>query len=166
MARKKRSRGFQPIQFDEQVALATLADDTVLSDPLFTFGEDMFLISVDAIWQLRNLTAGEGPIIVGWSHGDLSVAEILEALEANLTDPDDIIAKERSRRPVRKAGAFDGLGGDLVLNDGKPIRTKLRFSVGDAHALRFWALNRSATTNLTTGSVLRVSGTLYGRWQR
>jgi len=147
------------------MALSTLADDTVLQDTVITFGEDFYCVSVDVQFALEGFTAGEGPIFVGWSHGDLSAIEVEEALDANVSDPDDIIANEHSRRPVRKTGVFMGLNTNEALWDGKPIRTTLKFSVGDGHNLNIWAYNKSGAT-LTTGAQVRMLGTLYGRWQR
>lgn len=130
-----------------------------------TFGEDFYWISATGSWSIRDLTAGEGPIAVGINHGDLTVAEIAEALDADLSDPDDIIAKERSRRPVRKTGQFSGIGEAEVLNNGIKVTTPARFSVGDTHTPDFWARNLSGGS-LTTGAVVAFDGILTGRWQR
>lgn len=164
---KTNRKGFVAIPFSTQLSLSTLADDTVLSSSLFisAFGEDIFIISVDAHWALR-ITANELPVEVGFAHGDLTDIEIKENTEAELTDPDDIIAKERARRPVRRVGVFS-VGGvtDMVLNDGVKIRTPIKFSVGNDHVLNFWAKNISGAT-LTTGAFVELNGTLFGRWQR
>ncbi len=171
MTKKKRRRGvnrkgFVAIPFETAVNLVTLANDTVLfASLLAAFGEDIYIISIDAYWNLRNITTAEGPLQVGFSHGDLTVSEVSEALSAELTDPDDIIAKERSRRPVRRAGQFPSVSIDEVLNDGKPIRTKIKFSVGDGHVINGYIKNRSGAA-LTTGANLGITGTIYGRWQR
>ncbi len=170
MTKKKRSKrnrkGFVAINFETAVNLDTLANDTVLFAALMAaFGEDIFIISIDALFSVRGLTALEGPLQVGFSHGDLTVAEVSEALTAELTDPDDIIAKERARRPVRRAGQFSGLNTDDILNDGRLLRTKMRISVGDSHVINAFIKNRSGAA-LTTGANLGVTGILYGRWQR
>ncbi len=164
--RYTRRRNFVAIPFTFNLALSTLADDTVLKAAIATFGEDLFVISVDASWSLRGLTAGETPIEVGMNHGDLTVVEVEECLDAALTDPDDIIAKEQARRPVRRSGIFQGVSGtDIVLNNGVAIRTPIRFSVGNDHSLDIWAYNRTGAV-MTTGAVLQVGGTIFGRWQR
>ncbi len=168
MARKGRSgrrRNFIAIPFDVSLTLGTLNSGVVLSTGVLTFGEDLFIISVDAAWALDGFTATEGPLSVGWAHGDLTVAEVAEAIDASVTDPDDIIARERARRPVRKVGTFAGLSSDEVLFDGRQERRAVRFSVGDGHSLNAYVVNRSGG-NLTTGSVIRLSGVIYGRWQR
>ncbi len=106
--KRKRDRNFVAIPYTAQLALSTLGDGTVLASGTFSanFGEDIFIVSIDGNWAIAVLTAGEVPIEVGYAHSDLSVSEIKEALEAELTDPDDIIAKEHARRPVRRAGQF------------------------------------------------------------
>ncbi len=163
----KNRKNFVAIPFTGQFALSTLLTDVVLTGPLFSsvFGEDIFIISVDCLWALRGHTAGETPLEFGFAHGDLSVTEIAEALNAELTDPDDIIAKERARRPVRRVGTFGGSIADPVFNDGNSKRSTIKFSVGDGFALNAYLLNNSGAT-LTTGGILEFAGTLYGRWQR
>lgn len=165
--RTTRRRNFVAIPFEMELALGTLAKDTLLSGVVLTFGEDLFCISIDCLWSIEDPTTSEGPVQVGVSHGDLTDSEVLEALDASLTDPDDIIAKERSRRPVRRVGAFPlAVATAEVLNHGVQVRTPLRFSIGDGHSLDVWALNAGQNANLTTGARVRAAGTLYGRWQR
>jgi len=171
--RRKKSRsmnqrsGFQAIPFTAQLALSTLGDAVVLKGTVLSgnFGRDFFAISCEGYWSLRGGTAGEGPITVGYAHDDLAVGEIAENLVAEPLDPDDIIAQERSRRPVRKSGKFPGLATNESLNDGKKIRNRLRFSIGSGHALAFWAQNNSGAA-LTGGQVIDIDGVLYGRWVR
>ncbi len=168
MARKRsgRRRGFVAIPFTSSTALATLADDTILATGLVSnFGEDIYVISVDAQFTMRGNTTGENPISVGFSHSDLSPGEVLEALKADLSNPDDIIAKERARRPVRRTGVFAGAAVIQTLNDGKSIRQKIKFSVGNGFDLDAWFWNRSGGA-LQTGTIIEVDGTIYGRWQR
>ncbi len=155
------------VPFNAQLTLATLADDAVISGALMAnFGEDFFCISIDAAWGIRGHTAGETPLRFGFAHGDYSDTEIAEAINAEITDPDDKIAQERSRRLVRTVGSFDGSLADPVYNDGRVKRTPIRWSIGDGHQMDFWLINESATTNLTTGSIVECQGKMYGRWQR
>ncbi len=164
--RGSRRRGFVAIPFTSSTALSTLADDTVLATGAVTnFGEDIYVISADLEYTMRGNTANENPISVGVSHSDLSVTEVLEALKADLSSPDDIIARERARRPVRRVGNFSGPDVNQRLNDGKPIRQKIKFSIGNGFDLDLWFWNRSGGA-LQTGTVIEVDGTIYGRWQR
>ncbi len=170
MAKKRQRRSgnnFVAIPVSQQITLGTLADATVLSAALIAaLDEDLFIISADLMWQLTGVTLGEGPIGVGVAHGDLTDVEIAENLNVGLTGPDDIIGREKSRRPVRKAGMFSAaLNAGVNLNDGKAVRTKVKFSVGNGKTVKCYAVNRSGAT-LTTGAKIRVDGTVYGRWQR
>ncbi len=161
--RGNRRRNFVAIPFETELALVTLADDTVVTTAPITFGEDIYCISMDASYATEAATAGEGSISVGWSHGDLTVAEIKEAITAAVTDPSDIIAKERARRPVRKVGQFPLLSAAETLNHGDSIRTPLKFLINDSKSIKFYAFNKSGGPQ-TTGTLINVSGTLYGRW--
>ncbi len=164
---RSRRRGFQAIQFETTLTLSTLTDNTVISASMLgaELSEDYFWIGLDASWSLFGGTVGEGPIQVGVAHNDLSVTEIAEALTVEITDPSDIIARERSRRPVRKVGAFPGLATNETINDGDQIRTRTKFMLGDGHGPAVYAVNRSNAT-LTGGQVVEVEGTLFGRWVR
>lgn len=164
--RRRNNKNFVAIPFTDAITLGTLDNGVAeKQDTPIVLGEDLFVISVDCTWSIRGLTAGEGPIHIGWCHGDLSVTEITEALDAEVSDPDDIIARERARRPVRRAGSFSGQTADDVMNDGNPVRTKCKFSVGDGHSLTAYAVNRSGA-QLTTGGIVVIEGTIFGRWQR
>ncbi len=169
MARKRRSnrrKNFVALPFNTTVVLDTLANGAVIAaDLLASLSEDLYVISVDGTWAMLGHTAGEGPIHVGYAHGDLSVTEIGENLTADLSNPDDIIQKERSRRPVRRAGSFPGLSTEEVLNNGVPLRTTIKFTIGDGNSFDIWAQNVSGAT-LTTGCTVRLDGTVYGRWLR
>ena len=79
--------------------------------------------------------------------------------------PDDIVANERIRRPVRRVGAFPGGNSGEALNDGRMIRTPMKFALSDGLNIDVWAINRGGAT-LTTGSIVEFSGTFYGRWMR
>lgn len=164
MARRKRNRNFTAIPVKMELALAALADNTVLTgDLLGTLGRGLYVVSADLTWSLRDKTAGQGPINVGICHGDYSVTEVAEAL-SSWTDPDDKIATEKARRLVRRVGVFSGNNStEESLNDGKPIRTKVKIAIGDGQSLKAFALNDSGAA-LTTGSILQCYGMIYGRW--
>ncbi len=168
--RGKNRRNFVAASFSGQLSLSTLANNIVLLTSLFgsNFLEDIYIISIDCLWALRGATVGEAPIEVGFSHSDLNVTEVLEALNVELISPDDIVQRERSRRPVRRAGQFPSVNvsnEDVVLNDGKKIRTTIKFSIGNDFNMSVFAVNRTGAT-LTTGAIVTFNGTLFGRWQR
>ncbi len=165
MARRRRGPRMVWIPINGSIALGALTGGTVIATAEITFGEDFFLVGTKLTWTLRGLTGGEVPITVGFAHGDLTVAEVTEALDAELSDPDDIITKEQSRRPVRMVGAFNDSTTDQELNNGTPVRRVAKFSIGDGHSFNIWARNQSGAT-LTTGSTVQANGHIYGRWQR
>ncbi len=169
MAKKRRSRrrGFVAIPFSTALLLSTLADNAVLDVSLLSndnLDEDIYIMSIDGYWALDSGTVGEGPLIVGYAHGDLTEAEVAEALDVSPRSPGDIVANERARRPVRRAGQFAGAAALEVLNDGKAIRTKVRFAVENGKAINLFVSNRSGGT-LTDGTRIRLQGTIYARWQ-
>ncbi len=164
---RSRRRGFQAIQFETSNALSTLTDNTVIIQNMLgaEMAEDYFWIGMDATWSLFGATPTEGPISVGVCHNDLSSTEVKEGLDAEITDPSDIIARERSRRPIRKAGTFSVQAANESLNHGDSIRTRTKFMIGDGHGPAVYAVNRSNGT-LTTGAIVVTEGTLFGRWVR
>ncbi len=164
--RKRSNKNFVALPFNTQIALATLADETVLTSALLSaFGEDFFCISADISLALDNVALSEVPVEVGLAHGDYTAAEIKEYVNANLTDPDDKIAQEHSRRQIRRIGLFGVNAENQVLNHGDQQRIKLRFSIGDTKELKLWIMNHTGAA-MTTGAIVTAVGTLYGRWQR
>ncbi len=174
MAKKHRGgrRRYNPIvaiPFVASLALVTLADGDVAAADILSadLADDFFCVSLHGNWSLRDPTAGEGPISVGLAHGGLNAAEIEEHLEVVMTSRHDILERERARRPVRKVGIFLLRTADSAahLNDGVIVKTKLLFMVGLPEPnIRFWAWNQSGGS-LTTGAVLDLTGTLFGRWK-
>ena len=165
--RRGRSRGFVAIPFSGTISLSNLANNSVASADLLSsvLDEDFFCISADINWGRRSATVGEGPVLVGVAHNVYSGTEVAEKLAAEQSGPDDLITIERARRKVRLAGSFAGQVADEALNDGKPIRTTVKWSVGDGQNLSCFCVNRSGSA-LTSGSIIAFDGTAYGRWQR
>lgn len=162
--RRRRSNRFFAYPVEKDLILGALASNIAFDGDLTAFGSTRVrCISADLQWSMNNHVSGEGPISVGLSSSDLSVTEIIEHLDARPTSQSDIVAMERSRRPVRRAGVFSAGAGNEHLNDGKAIRTKLRFSVNEGVELSAWARNED-TAALTTGTIIHVTGTLYMMW--
>ncbi len=165
--RRRRSRNSVAIPFLASLTLGTLTNGSVVAvDTLgANLDEDLFAVSIDCQVGLHDLTPGEGPLEVGFAHSDLSVTEIAEALDASVLSPaGDTIARERARRPVRKMGNFSSVAESAVIGEGQPHRTTLKFLIGDGFSLDFWAINRSGGT-LTTGAIMKISGTIFGNWR-
>ncbi len=162
---RKRNVKFSVIKFDFNRSLTTLAADAFTSINLLSnnMGRPCYAISVDTWWGLSDFVAGEGPLEVGYAHSDLSTAEIGECLDAEPNSPGEIIEREQASRPVRIAGLFSGFSSGEALNDGKPMRTKLGFTLDDAQNVLMWVRNLNANP-LTTGASIRGIGKLYVRW--
>ncbi len=163
--RRRRSGNFfaYPVQVD--LALGALAEGATVAGDLTAFGTTRVrVISADLTWTINDGTSGQGPVRFGLTTNDLTVAEVNQKLDARPTSKSDIIAMERSRRPVRDAGKMSiDATGNAILNDGKPKRTKLGFSLDEGKELQAWARNEDSAV-LVTGAILHVSGTLYMVW--
>ncbi len=162
---KSRRQRLVVLKFHQQTSLGTLADNTALSVNLISsFTTAMFVISVDALWALNDMTAGQGPIEFGFTHGSYTVAQIVEALDASPDGPDNVIAIEQNRRKVRLAGLFAVNDDHEEFADGELTRTRVRFMVGIGSDFDAFAVNRSGAA-LTTGGQISVSGRIYGNWR-
>ncbi len=169
MARTKRTSRrrmpLQPIKFNVELALGTLGGNAAVATPTVdSLEQDFHIVSTDLLCSIRGHTAGEGPIDFGLQAQGYTVAEVVECLDASPLSqygPE----QERSKRRVRVYGRFDG--GTVVeeVNDGKPIRKKMflrAFGHSTFAAARVFAVNRGSA--LTTGTVLEIQGTHWGRW--
>ncbi len=156
---KNKGRGFnlRRVRLTPEVALGSLLTDTVIANTMVPAAVSSYrCVTTKGTWTLSALTAGEGPITVGISHGDYSVTEIKEALEANSAiDPGDMTEQERANRKVRVIGTMTGANASL--NDGRPIKTKLNWFIGVGSHINFWAYNESVST-LTTGANIKFTG--------
>ncbi len=153
------------VPFTEATALLTLASVTVVTSSLLPVSDNEYrVLSVSNLWSLRDATLSEGPIIVGYAHGDYSVTEIKQCIEAEASMVrGDKIEAERANRLVRRVGIFTGDTSDQTLNDGKPIRTRLNWVIPVGKTLNAWAYNQSGAS-LTTGSELVSNGKATLKW--
>ncbi len=148
----------------EALPLLTLANLDVLGENFpDTVDRPTFVISSDLLMSIGGLTPGEGPIVVGVAHVDYTDAEIEEWIENQGSwGTSDLVGQEIARRKIREVGQFSGETADEVLNDGKPVHTKLRFMLNAGSTLKYWAYNRSGAV-LTTGSSVFIEGTVWAR---
>ncbi len=163
---RKYNSKFQALPVSDANALGTLADNTILRSGLTSLTDDFWVQSADLAWAIDGLVVGEGPILVGLAHGDLSITEIKEAIQASPTNRGDIVAREQARRPVRRIGMFNPqtTGGSLQLNHGEKVRTVVKMYLAEGIELNAWAFNLSGSV-LTTGAVIRTEGVLFGEWR-
>ncbi len=162
MARKPTKRRFQlrAVRATPSLALVTLASATALTGPLYAAADGAYrIMSFRGAFALRGHTAGEGPIHIGFAHGDYTVTEIKEFIESGASiSVGDKIANEQANRLVRIVGTFDGLNTEEVLNDGKPIKTRLNWAIPIGKTMNFFVYNDSGAAQ-TTGSIVDITGT-------
>ncbi len=106
--------------------------------------------------------AGQGPLRVGWAHGDYSADEIEGFLEEGTSWAEgDLVAREIRGRLIRVVGVFgiddSSGGGAKSLNDGKPITTKLNWFIEDAETIQFFVYNAGSGA-LVTGIEIYAEG--------
>ncbi len=143
---------------DEEVPLLALATKTgVVASFDETVDSRTLLTSIVAKWGLEGLTDGEGPILVGVAHGDYTLAEIEAYLEntGSWNESDLIQSREIAKRLIREVGMLSS--DEDMLNDGKPVKTKLNWILNEGVTLDLWAYNVSTGT-LTTGGVVHCTG--------
>ncbi len=158
---KRRRYNLRRVRISPELALVTLATKTaVKTDAVNDSSSTYRAISLKATWSLIGLTAGEGPVTVGYSHSDYTVAEIKECLEAQSSiSPGQKIENEQANRLVRIVGILSQL--NPTLNDGKPVQTRLNWLMaGGSDNLEIFAYSEFSGS-LTTGSVVHCVGDLY-----
>lgn len=150
---------------EEVLDIGALATRTAISEAMdSTVDEKTLVSSIQATWSLSNWTAApdDGPLTVGIAHSDYSSAEIEECLE-NIGgwSRGDLVSQEQSKRLVRIIGTFNTESGAstgvYVLNDGKPIKAKLNWTLVTGQTLQLFVYN-SGPSALTTGADLTVVG--------
>ncbi len=158
--RGRRSFNLRRVKVTPEIALATLASDTVDTVGLTAASTSPYrAISLKATWALSNLTAGEGPITVGLAQSDYTITEIKECLEAaGAIDVGDLPAQEKANRYVRIVGTLNSANASL--NDGRPVKTKLNWKVDIGKFVNVFVYNES-TGVLTTGAFINVAGDLW-----
>ncbi len=152
-------------EVDETLTLSTLAGKTLIS-ALFdeVTSEQMRISSLDAAYSLGTYTPvlNAGPIMVGIAHSDYTDPEIEAWIETTGSwDRGDKIAQEIGRRLIRKIGVFevpDNANDEVVLNDGKPIKTKLNWHLNTGKTLRLWSYNLGTAALSTTNPAVRAEG--------
>ncbi len=160
--RRRSMKGYLKGNIDEELSLGTLASKTLISANFDESPEEQTLISsIVCTWTLDNLGADQGPIQVGVAHSDYSTAEI-EAVLENLAswDRGSKVEQEIAKRLVRQIGTFaqPGADGDLSLNDGMPIKTKLNWVLNTGDTLKMWAYNLSGAALATFVPVVLCNG--------
>ncbi len=165
--RSGRFRRYLRGNVDEKLSLGTLAARTLISQ---VFGEVVtettFVTSLVAAWAMDAFTVAtdDGPIMVGISHSDYTSAEIEEFIEntGSWNVASLVQTREIGRRLIRVIGIFRNDGSSstapVTLNEGRPIRTKLKWTLNTGQSLDVWAYNLGASALATTDPGVFVQG--------
>jgi len=155
----------QWVQVDTSLPLSTLASNDLIGGAMTTVSNEAFrVLSIQGMWTMHNLTAGEGPIVVGVAHGDYTDTEVEASVEADESMIRvDKIVQELADRLVRRTVTFAGFTPEEVANNGLPVYNRLNWAHATGQALRMWVHNRSGGT-LTTGAVVNFTGKILIRW--
>ncbi len=163
MAKKRSSRrrfSLRRVRVTPAVALSTLAQAVAIVVNVTPASTSTYrCMSIKGVISLTDLTANEGPIVVGYAHSDYSVTEIKEALEAsNAIDVGDKIANEKANRLVRVVGTMNEVRESL--NDGRPITTKLNWLMSIGDSVNLFAYNDGPAL-LTTNAIVSLAGDMW-----
>ncbi len=141
-------------------ALSTLAGVTAIVTGLTAAADGAYrLVSCIGIHSVLGLTAGEGPITIGFAHSDYTVVEIKEAIESAASiSVGDKIANEKTNRLVRVIGEV--AAERPMLNDGMPVKTRLNWLIPIGKFVNIFSYNNNSGA-LTTGGIQNFSGDLW-----
>ncbi len=155
-----RRYSLRPVRVNASVTLAALAANTAITGTVFGNADGAYrVISVSSTWAWSDHTAGEGPVHVGYAHGDYSVTEIKEFVESSASiSIGNKISNEHANRLIRIVGTLAGDTTDETLNDGKPIKTRLNWAIPIGTNLNAFVYSDELQT---TGSFIDLKGTAY-----
>ncbi len=158
------------IKESNQVSVGGLAADTGILLPAIAVTEDFRMLKAEVIAHVEGLTSTEGSgLILGLADGELSLAEIEEAIELNgPLDRNDRKAMEFATRPVwLVAGSMPGPAGTTMVfvNDhgGRVVVWKKRWTFSNPEGWQWFVYNKSDIA-VTTGAAVQLNGTYYGVW--
>ncbi len=167
MAKKRgglrRKFNLRRVRVTPTLALSTLAAATALTVGLTGNADGAYrCVSIKQTWSIKEMTAGQGPILFGYSHSDYTVAEIKEAIEAAAAiSVGNKIAQEQANRLVRLVGSFQPDDtGEQEFNDGEPVSTKLNWLIPIGKEVDLFVYNDD-TSDLTTGGRVSASGDMW-----
>ncbi len=170
IALAKRGRGRRMGRYirgniDEKLSLTTLGAATAVGEDFDQVVNERTLVSsIVASYSMLNMTAAaaDGPIVVGVAHSDYTDTEIQEFITASTGwDEGNKVAQEQMSRKIRRIGTFQNppeLTVPAVLNDGKPIKTKLNWILLQGQTLQLWCFNQGSSALDTTVPVVHASG--------
>jgi len=161
----KRRSGLKVVKFEQEIALSTLAGNTLIAADVADLltDRDAYIISGDIMVGLVNNVAGEGPLEVGLANNGYTTAEVEEWIEntGGMTSA-DLSQQEVRRRLIRSIGMLSGVGATESLFDGAPRRVRIRFKLTAGAAISVWCYNHENAAK-SGSAIVVVSGTIYYR---
>lgn len=158
--------GYLPGNIDIDLGLGTLPTKSGVPIDTQVVGEKRRVSSIKVTYTLSDwqVASNAGPVLVCVAHSDYTQAEIDAWIErTGAWSQADLIAEEVRRRKIRRIGIFPipSVDGDsTVLNDGKPISTKLNWTLLTGQGLKFHCYNLG-TANLIGSSNANFQGVAH-----
>ncbi len=171
MAKRGRGRGRRSMStyikgpIDLKIDGGTLAAGTAILGATQTVTETTLITSVVATYGFSGFTGGDniGPVSVGVAHSDYTLSEVEAFLEQTSGwQQGNLVSREIAARKIRRIGMFvveaASAGEAAVLNDGRPIKTKLNWLVMTGQGLNFYIYNHGTAAFATTDPQMEVDG--------
>ncbi len=112
----------------------------------------------------KGKTAGEGPLLVGVAKGNMSAAEIAEALASDPQGPDNTVPMEQAQRTVMPLAMIPAAS--VASPDDTRWHRSVRFpwkEVPEGTDITLWVQNLDTGT-LTTGTIVECHMILLQEW--
>ncbi len=120
--------------------------------------------SLVATYSLSSFTPGgnDGPLVVGVALSDYTDAEIEAFIELDDSwQKGALIEQEIAKRFIRRIGYLVQPVDSShwgVMNDGRPIKTKLNWTLDSGQTLRLWVYNQGSSAVATTSPFVHAAG--------
>ncbi len=155
------------------ITVGALAENDVIGEGSLAATQGGFVTTTDVLCQYSGFTAAEGTgVMLGVASGDLSDAEIEEAIEAQGPFFEGQTPQsERADRMVRFVGNIGPKPNELVpttvltSNLFLSFPTRIKFKEEFANMLR-WFIYNHGTITLTTGATVKLTLLHNVRWSK
>lgn len=137
-------------------ALASKTASAIDSGPKSTVTEDFRLLKTEGCIAAPTLVDGD-MLIYGIADGELTSAEIMEALVVVPEDRNDNLGNERAQRPVFPVGELLG-----TTHRVDHFSISQRWTFGNSESWQWWVYNPAV--NALTDSELILFAKTYGVW--
>ncbi len=165
---KKRRFNLRKVKIESSLAVGALAASDVTSSALTATSANKYRVtSVKCSYMIADLPAlADGGYQFGIAHSSYTAAQIEEAIEATgAIDIGNLVSQEQANRRVREIGTIGGsqgtaVGGEILYNEGRPVKTKLNWNIGIGDTLVMYVRNGSSVI-YTTGALLKSKGEMW-----